>query len=226
MIIKAILVFIALIVLALVIITGHALILMTKRPPLALYESRRRQADFLPLDQIPARRIELLVRQEDPNFYTHPGFDIEAIRKALRENAREERIVCGGSTITQQLAKNLYLRFTRNYRRKLVELLIALGLERILGKERILELYVNIIYFGNGNYGFSDAVRFYFDKPVSALSLNQMVMLAIIPSAPTTGNPIQHPEVFERMRNRYMTVFTEHRRPLDLSRGGGGHTRP
>ena len=81
------------------------------------------------------------------------------------------------------------------------EMLIALVLERRLGKTRILEMYVNIIYFGNGIYGINDASSFYFDKSVADLSLNQMFILACIPAVPTRGNPIQHPEVFERVRN-------------------------
>ena len=195
-------------------VAGYACVLLIKRPPLKLYELRRRQPDFLPLNQIPVRQIQLIVRQEDPNFYTHPGYDIEALRKAWRTNKCEGKIVLGASTITQQLAKNLYLRFTKSYLRKAVELLIALALERRLGKEGILEMYVNIIYFGNGIYGIADAARFYFDKPVRDLSLNQMVMVAIVPSAPTTGNPIQHPEVFERLRNGYLVRFTEEATPL------------
>lgn len=195
-------------------VAGYACVLLIKRPPLKLYESRRGQLDFQPLDQIPARLLQLIIRQEDRNFYVHPGFSVEDIRSAWRVNRKAGRIVYGASTITQQLAKNLYLRFTRSYLRKAVELLIALVLERRLGKARILELYVNIIYFGNGVYGIAGAARFYFDKPVRDLSLNQMVMLAIIPSVPTTGNPIQHPEVFERRRNSFLVRFTEKDRPL------------
>lgn len=121
-------------------------------------------------------------------------------------NYQAKKIVYGGSTITQQLAKNLYFRFTHNYLRKASEALIALLMERKLGKERILEMYANIIYFGNGVYGISDAVRFYFSKPVSDLTLNQMFMLACLPAIPTRGNPIQYPEVFERVRNRRLNI--------------------
>lgn len=78
----------------------YALILLTRRPPLALYEARKSQPDYLPLEQIPARQMELLVRQEDPRFYTHPGFDMESIRSAWNENRREGHIVRGASTIT------------------------------------------------------------------------------------------------------------------------------
>jgi len=213
-IINAILILLAAGLLACLGVAVYAFILLKKRPPLALYESRRGQPDFLPLDRIPARQIELLIREEDPRFYTHPGYDIVNIRKARKLNRSKHHIVCGASTITQQLAKNLYLRFTQNYLRKAVELLIALALERRLGKERILEFYLNIIYFGNGAYGISEAARFYFDRPVSDLSLNQMMILTIIPSIPTRGNPIQHPEVFERVRNKCLCCFSDVNPPV------------
>ena len=210
-------VFLSLIAAALLIfagLAGYAFILMKNRPPLKLYAMRSEEPDFLPLDQIPSRLIELLIGQEDPNFYIHHGYDAENIRKAWKKNFRQKHIVLGGSTITQQLAKNLYLHFSRNYLRKLVELLIALKLEQVYGKDRILEMYINIIYFGNGTYGITDATRFYFDKPVPELTLNQMVMLTIIPPAPTAGNPIQHPDMFLRLRSKFLSNYTKGDHPL------------
>ncbi|MDO5459631.1 MAG: biosynthetic peptidoglycan transglycosylase, partial [Eubacteriales bacterium] len=129
-------------------VTGYALLLMRKRPPLSLYESRRAQPDFQPLAGIPPLQIKLILRQEDTAFYTHRGYNMDNIRRACEKNLRARRIVRGGSTITQQLAKNLYLRFTKTFLRKAVELVIALALERELGKERILELYLNTVYYG------------------------------------------------------------------------------
>lgn len=193
---------------------GYVLLLMRKRPPLFLYELRRKEPDFLPLEQIPPLQIQMIITQEDCGFYSHPGYDIQSIRQARKMLFRKKRIVFGGSTITQQLAKNLYFRFDKSFLRKAAELLIALRLEHDLGKNRILELYVNIIYFGNGVYGLRDAARFYFNKDVSELSLNQMVILSIIPPAPTAGNPIQHPEVFERRRNWKLRCFTICKPPL------------
>ena len=187
----------------------YAFVLLKRRPPMPLYSQRSGQPDFLPLDQIPPRLIELILAKEDPHFYTHPGYDIVFIRKAWQTNFREKQIVNGGSTISQQLARNLYLRFNKSYLRKMVELLISLNLERTLGKDRILEMYINIIYFGNGTYGISEAAQFYYHKAVSDLSLNQMVILVVIPAAPTAGNPIQHPEVFERLRNRFLKYAAE-----------------
>ena len=193
----------------------YALVLMKKRPPLALYEARKREADYLPLSAVPARQTELLVEMEDSDFYTHRGVDPGEIRCAIHLNFGAKKIVYGGSTITMQLAKNLYFRFTHNYLRKTAEILIALALERKLGKERILDFYINIIYFGNGTYGLSEAARFYFSKPVSALTLNQMFLLACLPAIPTRGNPVQYPEVFERVRNRRLNyLLREKKKPL------------
>ena len=193
-------------------VAAYAFILMKKQPPEAWYEGRAKQEDFIPLSGIPARQAALMVELEDKEFYQHRGVFPGEIRAAARMNFRAKTIVYGGSTITMQLAKNLYFRFTRNYLRKAAEIIIALALERKLGKERILELYLNIIYFGNGVYGISDAARFYFSKPVTALSLNQMFLLACIPPAPTRGNPVQYPEVFERIRNRRLNVLLRERK--------------
>ena len=216
-IVKAIGIMLAAGLLSCVGITGYAACLMRKRPPLSLYAVRREQPDFTPLEQLPPLQIQLILRQEDRAFYTHPGYDMTCIRKAWKMNLQEKRIVRGGSTITQQLAKNLYLRFTQSFLRKATELPIALTLERVLGKDRILELYVNIIYFGNGIYGIGDAAAFYFGKGVSELSFNQMIMLSIMPSAPTAGNPIQHPEVFERLRNKNLFLLRKYE-PLLITR--------
>ena len=193
----------------------YALVLMIKRPPLALYEARTKEADYLSLSDVPARQTELLVELEDSAFYTHRGVDLDEIRCAVHLNFGAKKIVYGGSTITMQLAKNLYFRFTHNYLRKAAEVLIALALERKLGKDRILDFYINIIYFGNGTYGLSDAARFYFNKPASALTLNQMFLLACLPAIPTRGNPIQYPEVFERVRNKRLNyLLREKKKPL------------
>ena len=213
-IVKVLLIVVAAVLLLCAGVTVYTGILLKRRPPTALYGMLTRQAGFLPLSRIPKRQIELLVAVEDPTFYTHHGFALEGIRKAAEENSRAGRIVRGGSTITQQLVKNLYFRFTRSYLRKMSELLIALALERRLGKARILEMYVNIIYFGNGIYGINDASRFYFEKAVTDLSLNQMFMLACIPAVPTRGNPIQHPEVFERVRNGRLERLIEEKQEV------------
>ena len=188
-------------------IAAYAHRLLKKRPLELLYQQRASESDFIPLSEIPDRMVQFILEAEDSDFYKHHGLNTEGIRDAIVINLNEKRVVSGGSTITQQLVKNLYFRFTKNYIRKATELLIVLQAEKRLGKDRILELYLNIIYYGNGVYGISDAAGFYFGKELRDLSVNQMFMLAVMPYAPTKGNPIQHPDVFERIRDRRLVRF-------------------
>ena len=182
------------------------IILLKKRPLLRLYEQRKAQENFCPLDEMPEKMRHFFVILEDSGFYHHKGYLPEGIRDAIYLNGHAGEIVTGGSTITQQLVKNLYFNFNKSYLRKLAEFFLALYAERKLGKERILEFYLNIIYFGNGIYGIYDAAEFYLNKSIEELNVNQMFLLASIPKAPTVGNPIQHPEVFERLRNKRLMV--------------------
>ena len=195
-------------------VTGRAFQLMRKRPIEQFYEMRKAQDDFVSLQDLPERLVRFVLEAEDSGFYTHGALCWEGIRDAVNINREAGKIAVGGSTITQQLAKNLYFRFDHSYVRKATELVIALESERKLGKDGILELYLNIIYFGNGVYGIGDAARFYFDREPEDLTANQMFILAILPTVPTRGNPIQHPEAFERFRDKRLVRFTNPHRPL------------
>ena len=195
---------IGILLLCFLLIILYARVLLWKRPVMKLYEQRRAQADFCPYSEIPERLIRYITLTEDKFFFKHNGYRRNAIKGAFKINRQAKTIITGGSTITQQLAKNLYFHFRKSYFRKAVELIITINIERKLDKEKILEFYLNIIYFGNGRYGITDAAQFYFSKPVSELSINQMFLLSCIPSAPTAGNPIQHPDVFIKIRNRWL----------------------
>lgn len=185
-------------------------VLLIRRPLKRLYRQRSQEPDYRSLDSIPDEFVRILLLLEDEFFYKHRGIRVRAIRGALRINLKRGMIIAGGSTITQQLMKNLYFKsFEKRYLRKIAEVLLALWAEVDLGKTKILEMYMNIIYFGNGIYGVSEAARFYFDKDIKDLNLNQMYLLASIPKAPTRGNPIQYPEVFERLRNKNIDFFVE-----------------
>ena len=196
------------------VVAGRALLLMRQRPLEEIYEERAGQPDFVPLCDLPERLVQLTLESEDSGFYEHGAYCWEGIRDAVKINRRAGEIAVGGSTITQQLAKNLYFRFDHSYVRKATELLIALEAERRLGKDKVLELYLNIIYFGNGVYGVGDASRFYFSREPRDLTVNQMIILAFLPVVPTRGNPIQHPEAFLRFRNKRLKRFTNPHRPL------------
>jgi monofunctional biosynthetic peptidoglycan transglycosylase len=125
----------------------------------------------------PNLRRAVLV-SEDNAFYEHTGVDIEAMREALRRDWQRKKITHGGSTITQQLAKNLYLSPSRNPVRKVKEYFIARALEKHLSKKRILELYLNVVEMGERVYGAEAAARYYFKRPASALTVSQAALLA------------------------------------------------
>lgn len=185
----------------------RAFLLQRKRPLSELYRQRVQQPDFCPYDRIPERLRFFILQTEDDGFFSHRGYLYQGIVDAIHINRNARKIVCGGSTITQQLVKNLYFRFNHSYFRKLAELIIALRAEKVLGKEKILELYLNIIYFGNGEYGIVDASRFYFSVDPEHLTENQMLMLACIPHAPTAGNPLKHPDVYARIRDQKLALM-------------------
>ncbi|PLR85194.1 transglycosylase domain-containing protein [Bacillus sp. V33-4] len=147
---------------------------------------------FLPFEQIPAFLKDIFIVSEDQNFYEHPGFDLTAIGRALTVNIKEDGIEQGASTITQQVARNLYLSHNKTYNRKLSEILYAYQLERTFSKDQILELYINAIYFQNGAYGIEAAAGFYFNKNTAQLTKGELAFLAAIPNNPSYYDPIEH----------------------------------
>jgi monofunctional biosynthetic peptidoglycan transglycosylase len=132
-----------------------------------------------------------MIAAEDARFIEHEGFDWDGIQQAIDRNARRGRIVAGGSTITQQLAKNLFLSSQRSYWRKSEEALITLMLEAILDKRRILELYLNVIELGDGIFGSEAAARHYFGVSAGALTAEQAARLAAM--APNPRYYEKHP---------------------------------
>ncbi len=139
---------------------------------------------FVPLAQIPKALREAIIATEDARFYSHYGVDPMGIARAVYQNFRRGRIVEGGSTITQQLAKVLFLTPDKSLERKLKEAVLALELERRYSKDRIIEMYLNQIYFGHGAFGVEAAARTFFGKSVTDLSLPESTLLAGLPKAP------------------------------------------
>jgi len=146
------------------------------------------------LQEVSPYLIDAFIAVEDKNFYRHHGIDIFGILRAAVVNLREMRVVEGGSTITQQTAKNLFLTQERTLTRKLKELFYTFLLERRYSKDEILEMYLNTIYFGQGAYGVETAARTYFGKPAKELNLAESALLAGVPVRPTYYNPYEHPE--------------------------------
>ncbi|HID66161.1 MAG TPA: peptidase, partial [Aquificaceae bacterium] len=156
---------------------------------------------YVPLEKIPNHVINAFIAVEDRNFWHHFGVDPLAILRAALANYRAGKIVQGGSTITQQLARNLFLTPKRTFERKLKEALLAIKIERNFNKEKILELYLNQIYLGSGSYGVEAASQVYFGKHVWELSLEEAALLAGLPKAPAKYNPFYHPDRALERRN-------------------------
>jgi monofunctional biosynthetic peptidoglycan transglycosylase len=146
---------------------------------------------FVPLDSISPNLVNAVIASEDDAFYTHPGFDITAILAAVEHNRVSPRSQQrGASTITQQLAKNLFLSGERSFRRKYAELGYAVLMEIFLGKERILELYLNYAQWGKTTFGCEAASQAYFGKPSSKLSLFESARLAAVLASPGLTHPV------------------------------------
>ena len=153
------------------------------------------------LDEIPERMQQAFLSAEDDRFFEHPGVDYQGIMRAAFHLVMTGQRGQGGSTITMQLARNFYLSSEKTYLRKLNEILLALKIERELDKERILELYLNKIYLGNRSYGVAAAAQIYYGLGLDELSLAQTAMIAGLPKAPSTYNPIINPERATIRRN-------------------------
>lgn len=145
----------------------------------------QKQQHYTTLDQISPYSINAIVAVEDHRFFQHHGFDFAATANAFLYNLRTLSLARGGSTITQQLAKNLYFTQEKKFSRKIAELFVAFDLEKKYSKNTILELYLNTIYYGDGYYSIYDASHGYFDKDPIDLTLGQASLLAGIPNAPS-----------------------------------------
>jgi len=152
---------------------------------------------FVPLDSISSYLQRAVIAGEDGDFYFHPGFDVRAIAEAMDINRKRNKIALGASTITQQLAKNLFLSNERTWERKLKELVYTILMEKYLGKERILELYLNYAQWGPDIFGCEEAAQRYYKKPCLKLTIDQSVNLAAMLASPNK----HHPEMKE---NRFM----------------------
>jgi len=172
------------------------------------FASERRQ--LVALGALPAHVVNAFLAAEDESFYEHGGLDAGALLRAAWANLRGGRIVQGGSTITQQLVKTLFLGPERTLWRKLREASLALQLEARLSKDEILEIYLNQIYLGSGAYGVAAAARTYFDRDVADLTLGEAALLAGLPKAPSALSPLVNPEGAEARRRLVLERMHAH----------------
>jgi membrane peptidoglycan carboxypeptidase len=152
-------------------------------------EAKIDRNSYVKLNDIPLSFQQALIAVEDNRFYHHYGFDVEGILRATLVNMQTGSYTEGGSTITQQLVKNLFLNQEKNFTRKIEEFLLAIDMELCYSKAEILEMYVNTIYFGSGCYGIKAACQTYFAKNPSELTLAESALLAGVPNAPSLYSP-------------------------------------
>ena len=167
---------------------------------------------FVPYESIPAVIINSFLSAEDKNFFNHPGIDAKGILRATINNLKnisQNKRLEGASTITQQVAKNFLLTNEVSMRRKIKEAILAFRIERAYSKERILELYLNQIYLGQGTYGIAAASLEYFDKSIKELNYLDAALLAALPKAPSKYNPYKYPDVAKFRRNLVLQNLQE-----------------
>ena len=156
---------------------------------------------LIPLNKIPTQLKQAALAVEDANFYRHIGIDLKAISRAFLTNMKAGRIVEGGSTITQQLSKTLFLSRERSLIRKIKEAILSIRLEIVFSKDEILEIYLNQIYYGHGSYGVEAAARTYFGKNVQNLTLAESALIAGLPKSPNNYSPYRNPKRARSRRN-------------------------
>lgn len=161
------------------------------------------------IDKVPLQMREAIIAVEDRRFYEHKGVDIWSLLRALVRDIRSRDFSEGGSTITQQLAKNIFLPSDKTLERKIKEAGYALKIELTLSKDEILEAYLNYIYFGEGRWGIQNAARFYFGKNVEDLNLEEAAMLAGLLKAPSTYSPLKSKEKALDRRNVVLSLMKE-----------------
>ena len=172
-------------------------------------ESSIERSRFVPLDEMPLLLRQAIIATEDKRFYDHGPIDFIGISRAILVNYQAGETLEGGSTITQQLVKNLFLTNDRSWLRKGEELLLASQLERVYSKDEILEMYLNTIYYGAGAYGIGDATQTYFGCDVQSLTLAQCAMLAGLPKSPSSLNPLANYEDAKVRQQVVLALMTE-----------------
>ena len=167
---------------------------------------------FIPYESIPEKVVNAFLSAEDKNFFNHPGIDAKGILRAIIKNIKnisQNKRLEGASTITQQVAKNFLLTNEVSMKRKIKEAILAFRIERAYTKERILELYLNQIYLGQGTYGIAAASLEYFDKSIKELNYSESALLAALPKAPSKYNPYNYPEIAKFRRDLVLENLEE-----------------
>ncbi|PRS04575.1 transglycosylase domain-containing protein [Bacillus halotolerans] len=161
------------------------------------------------INEIPKEVTEAFISVEDKRFYEHHGIDVKSVGRAVYRDILAGGKVEGASTITQQLAKNIFLTHDKTFLRKTKEVIIAINLERDYSKDKLLEMYLNQLYFGHGVYGIQAASHYYFNKEVKDLTVSEGAVLAAIPKAPSTYSPVLHPDKSKDRRDTILGMMND-----------------
>lgn len=178
-------------------------------------EKARNKENYAKFNELPERYIDAVISVEDKRYYNHVGLDLKSIGRAIYNNFKKKDLVEGGSTITQQLAKNIFYTQDTSVSRKINEMFAAIKLELEFSKEEIFEMYVNNAYYGSGYYTLKEAAKGYFGKNLDELDLNEITFLAGVPNAPSIYDPRENPDLAKQRQiqvlkkmvlNKKMTV--------------------
>ena len=166
--------------------------------------------EYIEYDKLPKDYVNAVIAVEDRRFFNHNGVDVISIMRAIITDIRTMKLAEGGSTITQQLAKNVYFTQRKEFTRKIAEIFMAFEFEKKCSKEEIFELYVNTIYFGDGYYCIYDASNGYFDKMPNEMNLYECTLLAGIPNAPSVYSPNVNPELSKQRQAQVLNKMLKY----------------
>ena len=173
-------------------------------------EEIKSKANYTKISELPQMYLDAVISVEDHRFYKHSGIDVIAIGRAIINDIKAMDFVEGGSTITQQIAKNEYFTQEKKITRKIAEVFMAYEIEKNYLKDEILELYINTIYFGNGYYNIKDACKGYFGKSPNEMTEGECIMLAGIPNAPSVYNPKENPKLAKERQKQVADKMVEY----------------
>lgn len=173
-------------------------------------EEIKSKANYTKISELPQMYLDAVISVEDHRFYKHSGIDVIAIGRAIINDIKAMDFVEGGSTITQQIAKNEYFTQEKKITRKIAEVFMAYEIEKNYLKDEILELYINTIYFGNGYNNIKDACEGYFGKSPNEMTEGECIMLAGIPNAPSVYNPKENPKLAKERQKQVADKMVEY----------------
>lgn len=173
-------------------------------------EEIKSKANYTKISELPQMYLDAVISVEDHRFYKHSGIDVIAIGRALINDIKAMDFVEGGSTITQQIAKNEYFTQEKRITRKIAEVFMAFEIEKKYSKNEILELYINTIYFGNGYYNIKDACKGYFGKSPNEMTAGECIMLAGIPNTPSVYNPKENLKLAKERQKQVADKMVEY----------------